>query len=122
MGVPTGQVLPQVRGFLAASNMQVARVDARAGIIETAWLTLEGQTLPSRFRFRMDQGVQRGTSELHVLQMNRRSAADEWPANSDDSEQAMDMLRVVSQYLADRTETTPVSMIAEQGIEASGKI
>ena len=28
-GVPPGQVWPQVRSFLAASNMQVARVDAR---------------------------------------------------------------------------------------------
>jgi outer membrane protein assembly factor BamC len=123
VGVPPGQVWPQVRSFLAASNMQVARVDARSGIIETAWLTLEGQTLPSRFRFRMDQGVQRGTSELHVLQMNRRTQDDAWPAaNSDDPEQAVDMLRVVSQYLADSAETAPVSMIAEQGIEASGKI
>ena len=122
VGVPPGQVWPQVRSFLAASNMQVARVDARAGIIDTAWLTLDGQELPSRFRFRMDQGVQRGTSELHVLQMNRRLEEDAWPAKSDDSEQSMDMLRVVAQYLADSTESAPVSMIAEQGITATGKI
>ncbi|NND69522.1 MAG: outer membrane protein assembly factor BamC [Halioglobus sp.] len=121
IGVPPGQVWPQVRSFLAASNMQVARVDARAGIIETAWLSLAGQELPSRFRFRMDQGVQRGTSELHVLQMSR-GAGEEWPAQSSDAEQAADMLRTVSQFLADSAETAPVSMVAEQGISATGKI
>ncbi len=121
ISVPPGQVWPQVRSFLAAANMQVARVDARAGIIETAWLELEGEALPSRFRFRMDQGVQRGTSELHILQMNR-GTSDEWPTHSSDPQQAADMLRTVAQFLADSAETAPVSMVAEQGIVATGKI
>ncbi len=121
IGVPPGQVWPQVRSFLAASNMQVARADARAGIIDTGWLSLEGEELPSRFRFRMDQGVQRGTSELHILQMNR-GVGEEWPEKSSDPEQATDMLRTVAQFLADSAETAPVSMVAEQGISATGKI
>lgn len=116
-----GQVWPQVRSFLSAAGMQVARVDARAGIIDTTWLTLEGKALPSRFRFRMEQGVQRGTSELHVLQMNR-SSADDWPRNSDDVPQEQEMLRAVAQYLADVADSSPVSMIAEQGLSAGGKI
>ena len=33
--------------------------------------------MASRFRFRIDQGVQRGTSELHVLQMNQVGDVDE---------------------------------------------
>lgn len=121
IGVPPGQVWPQVRSFLAASNMPVARVDARAGIIETAWLNLEGEELQSRFRFRMDQGVQRGTSELHILQMHRGPGED-WPAHSSDPQQAADMLRTVAQFLADSAESAPVSMVAEQGISATGKI
>lgn len=121
IGVAPGQVWPQVRSFLTASGMQVARADARAGIMESNWLTLEGSELPSRFRFRMEQGVQRGTSELHVLQMSR-GGSDEWPATSDDPDQASRMLRAVSQYLADSTESAPVSMVAEQGISAGGKI
>ncbi|MDX1735976.1 MAG: outer membrane protein assembly factor BamC [Halioglobus sp.] len=117
-----GQVWPQVRSFLAAAGMQVARVDARAGLIDSAWLTLENKPLPSRFRFRMEQGVQRGTSELHVLQMNRAADDSDWPASSDDVDQEREMLRAVAQFLADSADSSPVSMIAEQGLSAGGKV
>ncbi|MCR9104977.1 MAG: outer membrane protein assembly factor BamC [Gammaproteobacteria bacterium] len=116
-----GQVWPQVRGFLAAAGMQVASVDARAGLIDTTWLSLEGKPLQSRFRFRMEQGVQRGTSELHVLQMNQGRSSD-WPPRSDDLAQEAEMLRAVSQYLADSADSSPVSMLADQGLSAGGKI
>lgn len=122
IGVAPGQVWPQVRSFLAASGIQVARVDARAGIMETNWVRLEGRPMDSRFRFRMEQGVQRGTSELHVLQMNQAGDVETWPARSQDAEQAGEMLRAVAQYIANSADTAPVSMIAEQGIRASGRI
>lgn len=122
--VAPGQVWPQVRSFLAAAGLQVTRADARAGIMESNWVTLENQSLPSRFQFRIDQGVQRATSELHVLQMTRggSGATQSWPRSSDDPEQAHDMLRAVAQFLADSADSAPVSMIAEQGISASGKV
>lgn len=122
IGVAPGQVWPQVRSFMAASGMQVARVDARGGIMETGWVSVEGKPMAARFRFRMEQGVQRGTSELHVLQMNQAGNVNEWPAKSDDPSQAAEMLQAIAQFLADSTESPPVSMIAEQGISAGGKI
>jgi outer membrane protein assembly factor BamC len=122
IGVAPGQVWPQVRNFMAASGMQIARADARAGIMESNWLTVEGQPLASRFQFRMEQGVQRGTSELHVLQMHQKGSANEWPAASDDPAQAASMQQAIAQFLADSTDSAPVSMIAEQGISAGGKI
>jgi outer membrane protein assembly factor BamC len=122
IAVAPGQVWPQVRSFLTTSGIQVARVDARAGIMDTEWLTLEGQPMAGRFRFRMEQGVQRGTSELHVLQMNQAGDVGNWPAESDNPEQADEMLRAVAQFLANSADSAPVSMIAEQGISASGKI
>jgi outer membrane protein assembly factor BamC len=97
-------------------------VDARAGIMETNWLKLEGAPMGSRFRFRMEQGVQRGTSELHVLQQNQAGDVNNWPVQSDNAEQAHEMLRAVAQYIANSAESAPVSMIAEQGISAGGKI
>lgn len=122
IGVPPGQVWPQVRSFLVAAGIQVARVDARAGLMDTTWLQLEGRSMGSRFQFRMEQGVQRGTSELHVLQQNQAGDITRWPSQSDDAQQAREMLRAVSQYLANSAESAPVSMIAEQGISAGGKI
>jgi outer membrane protein assembly factor BamC len=122
IGVAPGQLWPQVRNFISATGMQVARADARAGIMESNWVSLEGERLPSRFRFRMEQGVQRGTSELHVLQMSQGVGSDEWPRKSASPALEGEMLQAVAQYLADSAESAPVSMIAEQGISAGGKI
>lgn len=122
IGIAPGQVWPQVRNFMSASGMQVARADAQAGIMETNWLTVEGEPLASRFRFRIEQGVQRGTSELHVLQMQQTGGSTAWPEKSDDPAQAAEMLRAVAQFMADSADSAPVSMIAEQGISAGGRI
>ena len=117
-----GQLWPQVRGFLAAANIQVARVDASAGIMETNWLQLADSPMGSRFRFRIERGVQRGTSELHVLQMNQAGDINTWPEVSDDLEQESEMLRSVAQFIANSAGEAPVSMIADQAISASGRI
>ena len=122
IAVAPGQVWPQVRGFLTEAGIGIGRVDARAGLMDSDWVELDGQPMASRFQFRMEQGVQRGTSELHVLQMNQAGDIDSWPGESDNPEQASEMLRAVAQYLANSAESSPVSMIAEQGISASGKI
>jgi outer membrane protein assembly factor BamC len=97
-------------------------VDASAGIIDTNWLNLEGAAMASRFRFRIDQGVQRGTSELHVLQMNQAGDVDNWPQKSDVASQENEMLRAVSQFIANSADSTPISMVADQAISATGKI
>jgi outer membrane protein assembly factor BamC len=122
IGEPPGQVWPQVRSFLAALQVQVARVDPREGIIETGWITLDSSPMASRFRFRIDQGVQRGNSELHVLQQHQTGNIERWPADSDNAQQEADMLQGVAQYIANSADTAPVSMIADQSIQAAGRI
>lgn len=117
-----GQLWPQVRGFVDAAGVQIARVDARAGLIETGWINLDDREMDARFQFRIEQGVQRGNSELHILQMNQSGDISKWPAQSDDLELEADMLQGVAQYIANSADSAPVSMIAEQGISASGKI
>ncbi len=122
VSVAPGQLWPQVRSFLSAAGIPVSRLDARAGVMETNWLELENKPLKSRFRFRIERGVQRGSSELHVLQMNQVGDGSTWPTSSDDIEQEAEMLRSVSQYVANSADTAPVSMIADQAISASGKV
>ena len=121
IAIAPGQLWPQLRRFLSAANIDIARLDARGGIIESTYLELQGQTRPSRFRFRMERGVQRGNSELHVRQMHRRSA-EGWPSASDDPDLEGDMLRAVAQYIANSADTAPVSMMAEQAMSATGKV
>ncbi len=122
IGVPPGQVWPQVRSFIAALGLQVNRADAREGIMETAWVSLDSEPVASRFQFRIEQGVQRGNSELHVLQQNQAGDINRWPGRSDDLEQEAEMLQSVSQYIANSSDTAPVSMIADQSIQAAGRI
>lgn len=117
-----GQVWPQVRSFLASAGINLIRVDASAGIMESDWLSLESASMSSRFRVRIDQGIQRGTSELHVLQQNRAGDVANWPRQSDDPEQETEMLQSLAQYIADSAGNAPVSMVAEQAISAGGRI
>jgi outer membrane protein assembly factor BamC len=117
-----GQVWPQVRSFLTSAGIGLARVDARAGVLETGWLKLESAPMNSRFRMRIEQGVQRGTSELHVLQQSQVGDVNVWPERSDDLEQESEMLRTLAQFIANSAEAAPVSMVAEQGISAGGRI
>lgn len=122
VAIAPGQLWPQVRGFLSAAGINSGRIDAGQGIIETDWLQLQDQDMQSRFRFRIERGVQRGTSELHVLQMNRAGDTGAWPETSDNLEHESEMLRSVAQYIANSSETAPVSMMADQAISAGGKI
>lgn len=78
--------------------------------------------MSSRFQFRIEQGVQRGNSELHVLQMNQAGDVNSWPARSDDLALESEMLQGVSQFVANSSDSAPVSMIADQAISATGKI
>ncbi|MFT4768355.1 MAG: outer membrane protein assembly factor BamC [Glaciecola sp.] len=122
VAIAPGQLWPQLRSFLSAANIDVARMDARAGIIESTYIVLEDDPRPTRFRFRVERGVQRGNSELHVLQMFQTSDGDAWPAQSDDISLESELLRGVAQFVANSADTAPVSMMAEQSISAGGKV
>lgn len=117
-----GEVWPQVRSFVTASGLQISRVDARLGIMESAWVELQNQPMAARFRFRIEQGVQRGSSELHILQMSQVGDVENWPDTSDNLELESEMLRGVAQYIANSTDAASVSMVADQALSASGKI
>lgn len=118
-----GQVWPRLRGFLNLNQLSVQRVDPVSGIIETTWLQPSGENqLPERYRLRVDQGVQRGTSEVYVLQADKRAGDANWPDLSSNDERAEIMTRELAQYLADSTAAGSVSMLAQQAIDTTGKI
>ena len=124
VNVAPGQLWPQVRAFLVSSGIDVASVDASGGLIDTTFVMLENKSLESRFRFRVDSGVQRNTSELHILQQNVAKDLDltSWPQSSDDAELEQTMLRNIAQFIANSAESAPVSMMAEQAMTGAGRI
>ena len=116
-----GKLWPKVRAFLIAANLPLNRIDARLGVMETDWLKIQDEELLSRFQFRIDRGVQKESSELHILQMNQSDESN-WPTKSDDFEQETQMLKDIAQYIANSNETDSVSMIADSSISSSGRI
>lgn len=118
-----GIVWPRLRGFLSLNQLAVQRVDAVNGIIETAWLEpKEENALKERYRLRIEQGVQRETSEVYVVQADIRAGEDNWPKHSSNDKREQLMIKELAQYLADSAQAASVSMLAQQAIDSSGKV
>lgn len=123
VAVAPGQLWPQIRAFLTASSIGVATVDANAGLIDTQFVELQDRALKTRFRFRIDSGIQRNTAELHILQQDYGVTDNiAWPKSSDDDELEQKMLRNVAQYIANSGDAVPVSMMADRAMGDAGRI
>lgn len=117
-----GEVWPRVRQFLTTNRLTVLRADATAGIIETGWLQPTTANTPQeRYRFRIEQGVQRGSSEVYVLQATRTSS-DDWPQKSVSPEREAEMIKALAQFVADNGSSGAVSMLAQRAIDSRGKV
>lgn len=117
-----GEVWPRVRQFLATNQLTVLRADATGGIIETGWMQPASGTGRERYRFRIEQGVQRGTSEVYIVQADANAGESSWPATSSNAQREADMLQALAQFVADNGGAGAVSMLAQQGINAQGKV
>ena len=117
-----GEVWPRVRQFLTTNQLTVVRADATAGIIETAWLQPKAEgTSRERYRLRIEQGVQRGSSEVYIVQADSR-AGDNWPQQSSNTERESEMIKAVAQFIADNGSAGAVSMLAQRGLDSKGKV
>lgn len=116
-----GEVWPRVRQFLNTNRFGVARLDAAAGIIETTWLQPAGAPR-ERYRFRIEQGVQRGSAEVFIVQANAGAGETQWPPVSSDSSRESEMIKALAQFVADNGSTGAVSMLAQRGIDSKGKV
>lgn len=117
-----GEVWPRVRQFLASSQLTVLRADAKSGLIETGWLQPASGTGRERYRFRIEQGVQRSTSEVYIVQADASAGEASWPATSSNPQREADMMKALAQFVADTGGGGAVSMLAQQGIDAQGKV
>lgn len=118
-----GEVWPRVRQFLTTNQLVVLRADAAAGIIETGWLQPTATDAPrERYRFQIEQGVQRGSSEVYVLQADTRAGEGRWPTASTNREREAEMTKVLAQFIADNGSTGAVSMLAQRTIDSKGKV
>ena len=92
------QVWPLIKQFLADNGVTVGREDPPGGVIESAWIVLADreyadvvrgairsgereaeESVPSRYRlrFRVERGIRRGSTEVHVEHDRAAVAGDE---------------------------------------------
>lgn len=116
-----GQVWPRLLGFLERRNFPVAYSNTVGGVVETKRIaTPDTPSLGGeRFRFRIEHGVQDNTSEIYVLQSTLPNV---WPAVSTHDAREQAMVKVLAQYMADSSEGSSISMVADQGVGSKGKV
>lgn len=114
-----GEVWPRIRQFLASSQLAVDRIDPANGIIETGWLQPQGDLQRERYRFRVEQGVQRNATEVYVLQSQ---AGDGWPQQSAQPSREAEMTGALAQFIADSGDTGTVSMLAQRALDDRGRV
>jgi outer membrane protein assembly factor BamC len=129
-GAP-GEVWPRIRGFLISNRIGIEREDAANGVMETAWLTFKSNAeRRERYRYRVEQGVQRNSTEIYVTQLawtraeGAQGSADDAPGfkeRSMDAERESWMIKELAGYLADTGGAASVSLLA-QGISTVNKV
>lgn len=118
-----GHIWPRLRGFLTLNQLSVQRVDAANGIIETQWIQPALEGVPKeRYQLRIEQGVQRDTSEVYVLQADISTGTGDWPTDSSNDEREELLTTELAQYLANSADAAAVSMLAQQTINSSGRV
>ncbi len=117
-----GEVWPRVRQFLTTNQLTVLRTDPNAGVIETGWLQpTAADAKRERYRFRIEQGVQRGSSEVYIVQADA-GTGENWPQASSNPGREADMMKALAQFIADNGSTGSVSMLAQRAIDSKGKV
>ena len=121
-----GQVWPRLKDFLLARGIGVAVEDGATGTLQTPWVKEPQSVVLEKYRFELMQGVQRNTSEVHLLQMQRAEGADAagqaWPAESDDTQRARLMLQQFASYLAETADVNAAVSLVAQGISTSRRL
>ena len=138
LGVSPAQVWPQVKQFLADSGVGVGREDAREGLIVSEWIVVGdeeygdvvraavrdgrtehvadgGATIEpgrDRLQFRVERGIRRGSSEVHVTHVRAIGLADEESPAIPEVE--TEVVTKLAEYVAAGVTEGAVSMVGRE--------
>lgn len=130
------QVWPLVKQLMEDSRVDVAREDPPAGIIETAWFsvdpsagdilrtavgtglsqqqqTAEGSWL-DRVQVRIERGIRLGSSEVHIVHYRTRSESEGTIDASAVPEVEGELITEIADYLAQGVASASVSMVGRE--------
>jgi len=108
---------PRIRNILNNNGIAVAKADATAGNIDTAWLQFkDDDSNKHRFRFSLEPGIPLNSTEIHVLHEQvpiAAEASEGWPNSSSNDEREKTMLESVASLLAGDITSGAVSLMAQ---------
>ncbi|HBQ00088.1 MAG TPA: hypothetical protein DD672_06370 [Gammaproteobacteria bacterium] len=105
-----GQVWPLIRDYWTELQIALDYENPSAGTLETAWVEIgSDEENRHKYRIQIEPGLHSGYSEVYVLHLqNLRTdpipTVITWPEESSSVDLEQDMLRSVSQFLADRND------------------
>ncbi len=105
-----GQVWPLIRDYWTELQIALDYENPSAGILETSWVEIGlDQENRHKYQIRIEPGLHSGYSEIYVTHLqNLRDdpipAEVSWPEKSSSLDLEQEMLRSVSQFLADRND------------------
>lgn len=116
------QAWPVLKGFLQSNRVALQAEHPQQGLIITDWLQAEGRVQQEQYVIRLDAGVQRNSTEVHVRQRQQGSAAElPWPRRSDVPAREQALLYEIAGHFAASTSAVSVSLLA-QGIRTASKV
>lgn len=112
------QVWPRVRDYWTSRGVALSMENPTRGVMETAWMTLEGNTLTKeKFRVTVEPGFQDESSEVKLLHVSMPQAVPaleqaNWPAVSENQELEFETLNDMAIYLADVADLYQASSVS----------
>ena len=113
------EVWPRVRNFLNTAGLAVEKTDAEKGLIETAWLQYRDEpNFRHKFLFRIEQGVQPDSTEIHITHVNADINSEpapitDWPETSAEPKREETIVRELATNLADEVSAGSASLLAQ---------
>lgn len=120
-----GQVWPRMKDYLVGQRIGLEVEDGSQGLMETPWVRRPEDPYKEKYRFTIRQGVQRNTSEVHIVQAQRLledEAAFEWPTQSDSLQREGEMMEAFARFLASSADVNASVSLVAQGIDTSRRM
>lgn len=122
-----GQVWPLVSQFAVQQGMGVERELASEGVIETSWLLkTDDETRREKYRFKIDQGVQRRSTEITVLQFETdrydSSGTVDWSVKAVDETSVENTLEGLARFLADNADPSAAVSLRAQNVDTQARL
>jgi outer membrane protein assembly factor BamC len=113
--ISPSQLWPRLKQFLGMQSLVVTAENGGLGLVDS--FGIDGV-----YRFKVEQGFQRNTSEISVRYLSSAESANSfWPESSDDADKEQEIVGKLAQFIAEVSDS-PAYSFAAQGISTQKKM